>query len=309
MGFALVFPGQGSQYVGMGYDFYREFPESADVFHVADRLLKRELSELIFRGKEEELSKTQNTQPAILTVSVAILKAMEKLNFPKPSFVAGHSLGEYSALVCAKSLDFESALRLVERRATFMQSAVPEGKGLMGAIINLSFEEVEKVCKEASKKGKVEPANYNSPKQVVISGEREAVLYAFELAKRRGGKAIPLKVSVPSHCSLMKEASEAFSIPLAQTPIRDAQIPVVQNYTAKEHTKANEIRENLKKQLYSPVRWAQSVLYMFNRGVRTFVEVGPKKVLTKLIKQTVPEANTLNLEKVEDLEKVLKALK
>jgi len=307
---AYIFPGQGSQYVGMGYDFYREFHEASDIFHQAEMALRYNLPDIIFKGPEEELNRTINTQPAILTVSYAIYNALIKLGFPEPDVVAGHSLGEYSALAVAKGVEFFEAVRLAYLRGKYMQEAVPEGKGAMAAVLKLSPEKVEEACRQAGSVGVVEPANYNSPEQVVISGEKEAVEKAGQICKEMGGKVIPLKVSVPSHCSLMKDAANAFRLKLAQTPIKNINIPLVQNVTAKEHMSAPEIRENLYKQIFSPVKWYQSVIYMVDElGVDTFVEIGPKNVLSKLVQQTAPHVRVFNVEKVEDIEKVLGALR
>lgn len=305
---AFVFPGQGSQYVGMGYDFYKEFSEAADIFHSAETALRYDLSSIIFKGPEEKLNSTINTQPAILTTSLAIYAVLKAQGFPIPDFVAGHSLGEYTALAVAGGVELFEAVRLAHLRGKYMQEAVPESKGAMAAVLKLPPEKVEEACKLAQEVGVVEPANYNSPEQTVISGEKEAVERASQIAKELGGKVIPLKVSVPSHCSLMKPAADTFRIKLAQTPIRNLNLPIVQNYTAKAHTMAPEIRENLYRQIFSPVKWYQSVLYMVEQGVDTFIEIGPKNVLSKLIQQTAPQVRVFNVEKVEDIEKVKKAL-
>ncbi|MCX8060592.1 MAG: ACP S-malonyltransferase [Aquificaceae bacterium] len=305
---AYIFPGQGSQYVGMGYDFYREFPESADVFHSAETALRYSLTDIIFRGPEEELNKTVNTQPALLTTSLAIYAVLRKKGFPQPDFVAGHSLGEYTALTVAGGVELFEAVRLAHPRGKYMQEAVPEGKGSMLAVLKLPPEKVEEACRLAQSVGVVEPANYNSPEQTVISGEKSAVDRAGEIAKEMGGRVVPLKVSVPSHCSLMKPAADAFRLKLAQTPIKNLSLPLVQNYTASPQTMAHSIRENLYCQIFSPVRWFQSLLYMVEQGVDTFVEVGPKNVLSKLVQQTAPQVRVFNVEKVEDVEKVLRAL-
>ncbi|RMH08323.1 MAG: [acyl-carrier-protein] S-malonyltransferase [Aquificota bacterium] len=305
---AFIFPGQGSQYVGMGYDFYREFYESAHIFHSAETALRYNLSDIIFKGPEEELNRTINTQPALLTVSIAIYEALRARGLPKPNFVAGHSLGEYSALYVAGGVEFFEAVRLAYMRGKYMQEAVPEGQGAMSAILKLPPEKVEEACRLAQDVGIVEPANYNSPEQTVISGEKPAVEKASQIAKEMGGKVVPLKVSVPSHCSLMRSAAEAFRLKLAQTPIKNLSIPLVQNYTAKAHLMAPEVRENLYYQMFSPVRWYQSVLYMVEQGVDTFVEIGPKNVLSRLVQQTVPHVRVFNVEKVEDVEKLLKVL-
>ena len=308
---AYVFPGQGSQYVGMGYEFYKEFPETADVIHSVEHSLRMSLNDIVdvmFKGPEDKLNKTVYTQPALFAVSFGIYKALEKMGFPKPDYVAGHSLGEYTALAVAGGIDVQLGARLTYYRGKYMQEAVPEDKGAMVAILKLSPEKVEEACEKAKDAGIVEPANYNSPVQTVISGEKPAVEKASQIAKEMGGKAIPLKVSVPSHCSLMQSAAAAFKLKLAQAPIQNIKIPLVQNYTAKEHTMAHEIRNNLYYQIFKPVKWYQSVLYMYEKGVDTFIEIGPKNVLSKLIQQTIPEARVFNIEKPQDAEKVLKAI-
>ncbi|NPB08090.1 MAG: ACP S-malonyltransferase [Aquificae bacterium] len=308
---AYVFPGQGSQYVGMGYEFYREFPETADVIHEVEHSLRMSLDDIvdvIFRGPEEKLNSTLYTQPALFAVSYGIYRALRKLGFPEPDFVAGHSLGEYTALAAAGGIDTQLGARLTYYRAKYMQEAVPEGKGMMVAVLKIPPEKVEEACERARDLGVVEPVNYNSPQQTVISGEKEAVQKAAEIAREMGARVIPLKVSVPSHSSLMKPAADAFRIKLAQAPIQNLRIPLVQNYTARAHTLAPEVRENLYRQIFSPVKWYQSVLYMWEQGVDTFVEIGPKNVLSKLIKQTIPEARVFNVEKPEDAQKALQEL-
>lgn len=302
MAIAFIFPGQGSQYAGMGKDFYENFPSAKEVFEQANEVLGFDLKNLIFEGGNE-LNLTVNTQPAILTVSYAILRIIKE-QFPqlKPVFTAGHSLGEYTALLASDVLPFEEALKLVRYRAEYMQNAVPEGKGAMAAVIGISPEEVKKLCEEVE--GIVEPVNFNSPIQTVVAGEAEAVKKLVRLAKSRKIKAIPLKVSVPSHSSLMREAAEKFKEKLNGVEFKNANPPVVQNYDAKPHTEAEEIKENLYLQLFNPVLWVDSVKYMFSRGVDTFIEIGPKNVLSKLITQIVPEAKTLNVDKVEDLERL-----
>jgi [Acyl-carrier-protein] S-malonyltransferase (EC 2.3.1.39) len=305
---AYVFPGQGSQYVGMGYDFYKEFSEASNVFHSVEEALRKNITDIVFRGTEEELSKTINTQPSLLACSYAIYVSLKKMGLKDPDFVAGHSLGEYTALLVAKGIDLYEAAKLTYLRGKYMQEAVPEGKGAMAAILKLPPEKVEEVCKEAKDVGVVEPANYNSKEQTVISGEKEAVEKAIEIAKSMDGKAIMLKVSVPSHCSLMKPAADAFRLKLAQTPIQNITIPLVSNVDAKAHTMAHEIRDNLHKQIYSSVKWYQSVEYMISQGVDTFVEIGPKNVLSKLISQIDSRVRVFNVDKLQDAENLLKAL-
>ncbi|HID79581.1 MAG TPA: ACP S-malonyltransferase [Aquificales bacterium] len=302
MGIAFIFPGQGSQYAGMGRAFYEKFTLAREVFQRANETLGFDLTKLIFEGGGE-LNKTVNTQPAILTVSFAIYTVLKEL-YPelKPMLVAGHSLGEYTALLSAGVLEFEDALKLVRYRAQYMQSAVPEGEGGMAAVIGISPEEVAKLCQEVE--GVVEPVNFNSPIQTVVAGQAKAVKDLVRLAKSRKIKAIPLKVSVPSHSSLMRVAGEKFKEKLKEVSFKDAQTPVVQNYTAQAHTKAQEIKENLYLQLFNPVRWVESVEFMHSQGVDTFIEIGPKNVLTKLVTQILPSVKAFNVERVEDLEKL-----
>lgn len=305
---AYVFPGQGSQYVGMGYDFYKEFAEASNVFHSVEEALRKNITDIVFRGTEEELSKTMNTQPAMLAVDYAIYMSLKKMGLKDPDFVAGHSLGEYVALLVAKGIDLYEASRLTHLRAKYMQEAIPEGKGGMAAILKLPPEKVEIACHEAKDVGVVEPANYNSEEQTVIAGEKQALEKAIEIAKSMGGKAIMLKVSIPSHCSLMKGAADAFRLKLAQTPIQNINISLVANLDATAHTMAHEIRDCLYKQIYSPVRWYQSVKYMIEQGVDTFVEIGPKNVLSKLISQIDNRVRVFNVDKIQDAENILKVL-
>ncbi len=305
---AYVFPGQGSQYIGMGYDFYKEFSEASDVFHSVEEAIRRNITDIVFKGSETELSKTINTQPAILATTYAIYMSLKKMGLKDSDFVAGHSLGEYTALLVAKGIDLYEAAKLTYLRGKYMQEAVPEGLGAMAAILKISPQDVEKACEQAKGEGIVEPANYNSLEQTVISGERKAVEKAIEIAKSMGAKAIMLNVSVPSHCSLMKSAADAFRLKLAQTPVQNINIPLVSNYDAISHTMAHEIRDNLHKQIYSSVRWYQSVQHMIDNGVDTFVEIGPKNVLSKLISQLDKRVRVFNIDKLQDTENVLKAL-
>ncbi|MFN3813968.1 MAG: ACP S-malonyltransferase [Aquificaceae bacterium] len=308
-GSAFVFPGQGSQYVGMGYDFYKEHHEASDVFHQAEMALRYNLTDIIFKGPEEELNRTVNTQPAILTVSYAIYSVLKAYGLPEPVFVSGHSLGEYTALTVAKGVEFFEAVRLAYLRGKYMQESVQEEEGAMAAVLKLPPEKVEEACALARDEGVVEPANYNSPEQTVISGQKRAVKKALQIAEAMGGRAILLKVSVPSHCSLMRPAADAFRLKLAQTPIKNLSIPLVQNYSAKDYTIAHEVRENLYRQFFSPVRWYQSILYMVERGVDTFIEIGPKNVLTRLIEKTVPSVRVFNVGKIEDVERIREVFK
>lgn len=302
---AYVFPGQGSQVVGMGKDLYDNFPQAREIFARATVALGIDIKKLCFEGPAEELVKTEITQPAILTVSAAayeVLKEKDKV----PFIVAGHSLGEYSALAASGAIHFEDAVRLVHLRGRFMQQAVPEGKGAMAAILGLEAEQVEKACEEASIAGIVETANYNSPGQVVISGEKAAVEKAAEIAKQKGAKrAIMLQVSAPFHCSMMKPAAARLADELCSINVEETAIPVVSNVTADYIHTPEAIKQLLVKQVTSSVRWQESIEKMAREGATKFVEVGPGKVLTGLIKKIIPNAQTYNVEDAKSLEGVL----
>jgi [acyl-carrier-protein] S-malonyltransferase len=277
---AFVFPGQGAQSVGMG----KGLAES--LLDRANQILGFDLKKLCFDGPEEELKKTEITQPAILTVSIAAFESLKNKNIPLPNIVAGHSLGEYSALVAASALSFEDAVKIVHLRGKFMQQAVPVGEGSMAAILGLTKEQVEDCCKKAAELGVVSAANLNSPGQIVISGKKEAVEQASTLCKEAGAKrAIPLAVSAPFHCSLMQPAADNLKAELDKIEIKDAQIPVVANITAKQVTKGSEIKDLLIKQVTGSVLWEDSIKNMISGGITNFVEVGPGKVLSGLIKK------------------------
>lgn len=286
---ALVFPGQGSQSVGMGKGF------AEDHLKKAGDIIGVDLLKICFEGPEEELKKTEISQPAILTISTAALKTLQDKGI-SPDYVAGHSLGEFSALVAAKAISFEAAVQLVHLRGKFMQEAVPVGKGSMAAVLNLSYDKVVEACKKATTAGLVvEPANFNSPDQIVISGDKEAVENASNFCKELGAKrVIPLQVSAPFHSSLMSPAAEKLKIELEKTFITDAVIPVVANFNAKEERLAAEIKENLYKQVTGSVLWVDSVNKMIQNGVDLFIEVGPGKVLAGLIKKINPNVEVKN---------------
>ncbi|MFZ5754081.1 MAG: ACP S-malonyltransferase [Bacillota bacterium] len=306
---AFVFPGQGSQYVGMGKEFYNHFPLSREVFEQVDERLGVSLSEICFSGPEEELKLTINTQPAILTTSVAILKVVEKEGI-KPDFVAGHSLGEYSALVAAGSLSYTDAAWLVRQRGVFMQEAVPPGEGTMAAIMGLDQDKVEALCREVSDVGVVEPANYNCPGQIAIAGATPAVQKALILAKTYGAKrAVLLPVSGPFHSSLLRPASVKLKEVLEKVQISPARIPVVANITAEITTDPAEIRQNLIDQVSGSVRWEQSILKLIDLGASVFVEIGPGKVLSGLIKKIAKEAEIYNIEDMASLGETILKLK
>jgi [acyl-carrier-protein] S-malonyltransferase len=287
---AFVFPGQGSQAVGMGRALADAFPESRAVFEEADQALGFALSRLCFEGPEEELRLTANTQPAILASSVAAFRALEARGL-RPQWVAGHSLGEYSALVAAGSLSLADALRTVRRRGEYMQEAVPVGVGAMAAILGLDLAAIESACAEAAQGQVVAPANINCPGQVVIAGHKEAVARAIEGCKARGNKrAIPLPVSAPFHCALMLPAQERLAADLATLALRDPAVPLVNNVDARVVRSAAECREGLVRQVSGAVRWQQSVELLQQQGVTRYVEVGPGTVLTGLVKKIDREA-------------------
>jgi len=286
---ALLFPGQGSQFVGMGKDLFDSSPAARAVFEEADAVLNFPLSMLCFEGPEEELKLTINTQPAILTHSIALLRELQarfQERLDGAAFAAGHSLGEYSANVAAGALSFADALSLVRQRGRFMQEAVPPGVGAMAAIVGLSREEVEAACAEARKEGIAEPANYNSPEQTVIAGHAAAVERACERAAERGArKTIRLSVSAPFHCSLMAPAREQMRPLLAATDFRDPSIPVVTNVDAAATTRGKLLRDALIRQINSPVRWVESVHRLAREGVDRAMEIGPGNVLSGLLRR------------------------
>jgi len=306
---AYIFPGQGSQAVGMGKDLFDNFAVSREVFEEADDALGFSLSEMCFNGTAEDLALTANTQPAILTTSIAAFRAMEAEGFPLPDFVAGHSLGEYSALVAAGALSFSDAVRTVRKRGTYMQEAVPVGIGAMAAILGLPLETIEIACEEAAQSEVCSPANINSPSQIVIAGNAEAIDRACELLKERGAKrAIKLNVSAPFHCDLMFPAQERLADDLAEIKFEDLRFPIIENVSANANINADRARDSLIRQVSSPVRWAQSVETMLAEGVETFVEVGAGKVLSGLVRQINRDVRCLNVENTDSLKASLGSL-
>ncbi|WP_289136525.1 ACP S-malonyltransferase [uncultured Brevibacillus sp.] len=293
---AFVFPGQGSQFVGMGQALSEQSPAARQIFEEADAALGFPLSQLCFEGPEDELKLTANTQPAILTASIAVLAALkEKQPDFSPAFVAGHSLGEYSALVAAGALSFADAVKTVRSRGQFMEEAVPAGQGAMAAVLNMDRAALHAVCEEVTASGHpVQLANLNSPGQIVISGSAEGVKLAGEQAKAAGAKRVlPLNVSGPFHSSLMQPAADKLQAVLADVSVQDAAVQVVANVTARPVTEAATIIDSLIQQVSAPVLWEDSVQWMVEQGVTTFVEIGPGKVLAGLIKKIAPADTTI----------------
>jgi [acyl-carrier-protein] S-malonyltransferase len=297
MSVAFVFPGQGSQKVGMGKALADAFPESRAAFDEADAALGFPLSTLCFEGPESDLQLTANTQPAILTASAAAWRALKAKTGAKPAFVAGHSLGEYSALVAAGVLPLADAAVAVRRRGQYMQEAVPVGVGAMAAILGLDLPAIEKACKDSAQGQVVSPANLNSPGQIVIAGHKEAVERASAACKAAGAKrAVPLPVSAPFHCTLMRPAQERLANDLAQLRFADASAPLVNNVEAKVVRSGDECREGLIRQVSAPVRWIEVVETLAREGVKTVVELGPGTVLGGLVKKIAKDVRVLNVE-------------
>lgn len=286
--FAIVFPGQGSQAVGMLAELGEQYDIVKETFAQASETLGYDLWSLVQNGPVEDLNQTFRTQPALLASSVAIWRVWQQLDLAQPVNLAGHSLGEYSALVCAGVIDFKQAIKLVELRGQLMQEAVPAGTGAMYAIIGLDDEAIAKACEDAAQGEVVSPVNFNSPGQVVIAGSKDAVERAGVLCKEAGAKrALPLPVSVPSHCALMKPAADKLAIALESIEFNAPQLPVINNVYVVAETDPVKIKDALVRQLYSPVRWTESVELMSNQGVEKLLEMGPGKVLTGLTKRIV----------------------
>lgn len=307
MQIAFVFPGQGSQRVGMGRYFYDTYPEARDIFAQADQALGFSLTEMCFSGPEAELNKTINTQPAILTASVACLEVWKKAAPSlSPAVVAGHSLGEYSALVAAGSLTFADAVRLVRKRGQYMQEAVPIGTGGMAAVMGLSATAVQEICRKVSDAGVVEAVNLNCPGQVVVAGDNQGLAAAEKLTKEAGAKRfIPLNVSAPFHSSLMRPAGAKLALDLEQVAVADPELPVLANVTADFARTGPEVKELLVRQVYSPVRWEESVERVIAAGITMVIEIGPGRVLGGLVKKVNRKMQISNVEDAASLEKSL----
>lgn len=318
---AYIFPGQGSQYSGMGKDLADHFPAARKVFEEADDALSFSISKMCFEGSAEELQLTENTQPAILTVSIAALRVMSEelrapnpangdMKFPEPLYVMGHSLGEYSALVAAGSLSFTDAVRTVRARGRYMQEAVPVGVGAMAAILGAALSDIEAACDEAKMDGEVcSPANINSSNQIVIAGHATAVERAMNLLKERGAKrVVKLNVSAPFHCALMMPAQERLAVDLENTDFEDLRLALISNVDATEVMRGEIARDSLIRQVSSPVRWQESVELAVRGGVNTFIEVGPGRVLSGLARQIDRSMRCLHVEDAASLEETRTAL-
>jgi [acyl-carrier-protein] S-malonyltransferase len=305
---AFIFAGQGAQYSGMGKELEENIKACKDIFQKADSALGFPLSEICFSGTAEELRLTENAQPAILTMSIAAMEALVNRGI-KPCAVAGLSLGEYSALVCSGVLDFETAVKLVKKRGKFMEEAVPKGKGAMAAILGLNEKEIIDICSKASQKGVIEPANFNCPGQIVIAGEISALEYASELAKEKGArKVIRLSVSGPFHTSLLKNASDRLYSELIKIELNQMKVPVLTNLSGDYIKPTDDIKEILRKQVMSSVRWEDIIRNMIKAGVDTFVEIGPGRALSSFVKKTDRSVKVLNVEDMSSLNKTVEWL-
>ena len=301
---ALLFPGQGSQIVGMGSEFYSNFEIVKKIFKLADEKLNYSISKIILEGPENELQLTKNTQPAILTVSYSIFKVLkDEFNFDFSSFkcFAGHSLGEYSALVCSESLDFGDALYLLHERGKAMQDAVPVGKGSMIAVLGMKTKEILQLMSKIKDEGVCEIANDNANGQIIVSGDKKSVDNFKKYLKEKKIKSIPLKVSAPFHCSLMKPAADIMKDKIDITKFKKPLFKIINNVTANPETDSEIIKELLIKQIFSTVRWRESIIKMFESGVKNFVEIGPGKVLSGMVKRTIKPVNCFSINSITDM--------
>jgi [acyl-carrier-protein] S-malonyltransferase len=309
MKLAFIFPGQGSQYVGMGKTLFDNFKVAKDTFEEADDALGLKVGSLCFNGPEADLKLTYNTQPAILTTSIAAMRVLSSETPLKPSLLAGHSLGEYAALVAADVMSFRDAVRLVRARGKYMDEAVPAGTGGMAAILGMEKDKVEELCKEASKGEVVVPANFNCPGQIVISGHAGAVTRAVDLAKGKGAKAISIPVSAPSHSPLMEPAGVRLSKELEKIGVMDIKCPVISNAEADFYPSKDKVADLLIRQLSHPVRWEESIAKALSFGTEAFVEVGPARVLCGLLKRINREIKSFNIEDLDSLKALQNAIK
>jgi [acyl-carrier-protein] S-malonyltransferase len=304
---AILFPGQGSQVVGMGSEFYNNFSSVKEIFNSADEKLNFKLSKIILEGPEDQLKLTQNTQPAILTVSYAIFKILKEefnYNFENTKYFAGHSLGEYSALLCSGSLSFEDALYLLFERGKSMQEAVPVGKGGMLAVLGSENEEIEDCIKKIKSKGVCEIANDNAPGQIIVSGNIELIQELQNILKENKKKSIMLPVSAPFHCSLMNAAATNMKSKIENVSFNKPNYEIIANVTSSPVNDPTEIKKLLVEQIYSKVRWRESILYMANNKITEYLEIGPGKVLTGLVKRILPSANSSSINSIEDIKNI-----
>ncbi|NLV37486.1 MAG: ACP S-malonyltransferase [Clostridiaceae bacterium] len=305
---AFIFPGQGAQYIGMGKEIASGYKSSNDIYDEASEALGQDMRKIIFDGDEETLKLTENTQPAIVTTSIACLQPLLERGI-KPDYTAGLSLGEYSAHVASGTIDFKTAVSQVRKRGKFIQEVVPLGIGTMAAIIGLGAEDVEECCKRASDVGVVEPANYNCPGQISISGEVKAVEKAVELCTEKGARrTIMLAVSAPFHCSLLKPAGDLLDAEMEGVEFSDFMFPLIANVDARVVESSSMIRNTLVKQVSSPVMWENSIRLMLDNGVDTFIEIGPGKVLSGFVKKCSKEARIFNIEDEESLKRTLEGI-
>ena len=302
--FSIIFPGQGSQSVGMAKEFYIKFSLVKNIFSRADETLNFNLSKIILNGPISEINFTKNTQPAIFVVSYSIFSVMKKefnIDLNQANYFAGHSLGEYSALTCANALQFEETVRLLYARGKSMQEAVPSGKGAMLAVLGLKVEEILEQINSISINGTCEVANDNSPGQIVISGDKNSIQILQDNLKKKSIRGIILPVSAPFHCSLMKSAEKEMSQKITESLFKDPKPPIISNVTAQAENKVNKIKELLIKQITSRVKWRESVEYMINNGVNEFIEIGPGKVLSGLVKRINKDVNVFNINSIDDI--------
>ena len=308
----LLFPGQGSQIVGMGKEFYNNFDKVKQIFNHADQKLSFPISKIILDGPEDDLQLTKNTQPAILTVSYAIFKVLKDefnigLNMFK--YFAGHSLGEYSALVCSGALDFEDALYLLHERGKAMQEAVPVGEGAMIAVLGVKVDELKKIVKSFDNEKICEIANDNADGQIILSGEKSIIDFAQKNLKERKIKSIPLKVSAPFHCSLMKSAADAMREKIYNTSFKKPSVEIINNVMAEVENSVEKIKELLVQQISSTVRWRETLIYMSKAKVKNFIEIGPGKALTGMVKRTIKDANSFSINSIADIKNLKNELK